>query len=39
MALDELLTRFPTWEVDVDAAQLSSTTTVRGWESLPIVTG
>ncbi|HKE72058.1 MAG TPA: cytochrome P450, partial [Acidimicrobiales bacterium] len=38
VALDELLTRFPEWEVDRDAARLSSTSTVRGWESLPIVT-
>ena len=39
MALDELLTRFPEWEVDRDAMQLSPTSTVRGWESMPIVVG
>jgi cytochrome P450 len=39
IALDELLNRFPEWEVDHDAARLSSTSTVRGWETLPIVVG
>ena len=38
MALDEVLTRFPEWEIDAAAATLSSTSTVRGWESLPAVT-
>ena len=39
VALDELLTRFPEWDVDYDAITLSSTSTVRGWESMPIVVG
>jgi cytochrome P450 len=39
VALDEVLMRFPEWEVDVDKARLSSTSTVRGWETLPVVTG
>ena len=39
VALDELLTRFPEWEVDRDGMQLSPTSTVRGWESMPIVLG
>jgi cytochrome P450 len=39
VALDEVLQRFPEWEVDWDGAKLSSTSTVRGWESLPVVTG
>jgi cytochrome P450 len=34
VALDELLNRFPKWEVDDDNARLSSTSTVRGWESM-----
>lgn len=38
IALDELLTRFPEWEVDLPNAKLAPTSTVRGWESLPIVT-
>jgi cytochrome P450 len=39
VALEELLARFPKWEVDYDNAQLSQTSTVRGWESLPISIG
>lgn len=35
VALEEALARFPEWEVDLDLAQLSPTSTVRGWESLP----
>jgi cytochrome P450 len=37
IALDELLQRFPDWEVDVSEARLSPTSTVRGWESLPFI--
>jgi len=37
VALDELLTRFPEWEVDLASARLAPTSTVRGWETLPIV--
>jgi cytochrome P450 len=37
VALDELLTRFPEWEVDYDNIQLAPTSTVRGWERMPIV--
>ena len=37
VALDEILTRFPEWDVDLDHAQLSPTSTVRGWETLPAV--
>jgi cytochrome P450 len=36
VALDEVLTRFPDWEVDLDEARLSPTSTVRGWETLPV---
>ncbi len=38
IALDELLNRFPEWDVDLDNAHLSSTSTVRGWETLPAYT-
>jgi cytochrome P450 len=39
VALDELLDRFPEWDVDEDNAKLAPTSTVRGWESLPLVIG
>jgi cytochrome P450 len=39
VALDEVLNRFPTWEVDWDNAQQARTSTVRGWEKLPVFTG
>ncbi len=35
VALEEILKRFPEWEVDLTRAQLSPTSTVRGWESMP----
>jgi hypothetical protein len=35
-ALDEVLKRFPSWEVDCDNAVQARTSTVRGWESLPV---
>jgi len=37
VALDELLNRFPEWDVDPGGMTLASTTTVRGWETMPIV--
>ena len=38
VALDEVLQRFPSWEVDWDNAVQARTSTVRGWERLPVVT-
>jgi cytochrome P450 len=38
VALDEVLKRFPTWEVDWDNAKQARTSTVRGWETLPVHT-
>ncbi len=38
VALDEVLDRFPTWDVDRDHARMASTATVRGWESMPVRT-
>jgi cytochrome P450 len=35
IALDEVLTRFPEWDVDYDRAKRARTSTVRGWETLP----
>jgi cytochrome P450 len=37
VALDELLNRFPEWEVDYDGMALAPTSTVRGWERMPLV--
>ena len=36
IALEEVLARFPEWDVDMDNAKLSPTSTVRGWETLPV---
>ena len=38
VALDEVLKRFPEWEIDWDGAKQARTTTVRGWERLPVRT-
>jgi cytochrome P450 len=37
IALEELLQRFPEWEVDWEHAVQAHTSTVRGWDKLPIV--
>jgi cytochrome P450 len=39
VALDEVLTRFPDWEVDYANAVQARTSTVRGWETLPVLVG
>ena len=39
VALDEVLNRFPEWDVDWDNAQQARTSTVRGWQKLPVTTG
>jgi len=39
IALDEMLQRFPEWDVDLNRAHLASTSTVRGWETLPVIVG
>jgi cytochrome P450 len=36
VALDEVLQRFPDWEVDWDNVRMARTSTVRGWEALPV---
>ena len=38
VALDEMLKRWPEWDVDYERAHKAHTTSVRGWESLPIRT-
>jgi cytochrome P450 len=37
VALDELLNRWPEWEIDYDTAVPAPTSTVRGWERLRVV--
>jgi cytochrome P450 len=36
VALDEVLNRFPDWEINYDQALQARTSTVRGWEKLPV---
>jgi cytochrome P450 len=36
VALEEVLRRFPDWVVDWDHAVQAHTSTVRGWQSLPV---
>jgi cytochrome P450 len=36
VALDEVLNRFPDWEVDYANIRLAPTSTVRGWETMPV---
>jgi cytochrome P450 len=38
VAMEEVLKRFPAWDVDWDRAEQARTSTVRGWEHLPVVT-
>ena len=37
VALDELLNRWPEWDVDRETARLAPTSTVRGWEQLRLL--
>jgi cytochrome P450 len=37
VALEEILARFPEWDIDHDAMQRSHTSTMRGWESMPAI--
>jgi cytochrome P450 len=39
IALDELLNHFRDWDVDMAGAQLAPTSTVRGWQTLPLQVG
>ena len=40
IALDEVLNRFPKWDIDIDSARRSSrTSAVRGWDSMPAIVG
>jgi cytochrome P450 len=35
IALDEILNRFPQWDIDLGQAVFSSSSVVRGWDSMP----
>jgi cytochrome P450 len=37
VALDELLNRWPEWDVDYDEMELAPTSTVRGWARMPMI--
>lgn len=39
VALEEVLKRFPKWEIDMSGARRSRTSTVRGWDTMPAVIG
>ena len=39
VAFEEVLTRWPDWEVDYANAERAHTASVRGWARLPVVTG
>lgn len=38
VVLEEVLKRFPEWEVDMAGARMAPTTVVRGWQTLPVTT-
>jgi cytochrome P450 len=37
IALEEILKRFPAWDVNLSECKLSPTSTVRGWDTMPAV--
>ncbi|KUH98797.1 cytochrome [Mycolicibacterium acapulense] len=39
VALEEMLRRWPEWEVDYEDAAMAHTSSVRGWGRLPIIVG
>ena len=36
VALEEILKRWPTWDVDIEGGQMAHTASVRGWGYLPV---
>jgi cytochrome P450 len=36
VALEEVMKRFPEWEVEYDGTELAPTSTVRGWAKMPV---
>ena len=39
VALEEVLRRWPEWELDLDNAVQAHSSTVRGWRRLPVIVG
>lgn len=39
VVMEEVLKRFPEWDVDYDNAVMSTTSSVRGWDNLPVWVG
>ena len=39
VAFEEILKRFPDWTVDMENAELSSSSTTRGWDTMPVFIG
>ena len=39
IALEEVLLRWPEWEVDMENARRTQSPTVRGWDAMPCVLG
>ena len=39
VVLEEVLQRFPNWEVDTAQARMAWTSVIRGWETLPATIG
>jgi cytochrome P450 len=37
VALEEVLDRFPRWEIDMTEATRSRSSTVRGWDTMPVI--
>ena len=37
VALEEVLNRFPKWDIDIGDARRSRTSTVRGWDTMPAI--
>jgi cytochrome P450 len=37
VAINEVLNRFPEWDIDTTNAKMVTTSTVRGWQTLPVV--
>ena len=35
IALEEILARFPAWDLDLDNARMASAPILRGWDTLP----